>query len=127
MNTKMNTNKVKSGIGDLPDTMIWEITKHLDPKTIISLLPISFHPPGVARDAMFALQAELRHSNVMIDYLREEMIERSEEMEEMEENMVRMLIDVEEKDEKMEEMEENMIRMLIDVEKRAEERERQDS
>ena len=123
----MNTNKVKSGIGDLPDTMIWEITKHLDPKTIISLLPISFHPPGVARDAMFALQAELRHSNVMIDYLREEMIERSEEMEEMEENMVRMLIDVEEKDEKMEEMEENMIRMLIDVEKRAEERERQDS
>jgi len=57
----MTTITQNKRLADLPDTMIWEITKHLDPKTIISLLPISFHPPGVARDAMFALQAELRY------------------------------------------------------------------
>ena len=77
MTTQHNENKLQ--LNDLPDVLIGEITKHLDPPTIIKLLPESYYPPGLARKAhTHALKRERDHQSELLaaqlhyDQLKEE-------------------------------------------------------
>lgn len=70
--TTQPTTTTKILLSDLPHHLIGEITRHLDPITIIKLLPESFHQPGDARAATAALQKALHEERVERDYITAE-------------------------------------------------------
>lgn len=62
----------KIQLSDLPDHVIGEITKHLDPQTIITLLPESYYPIGLARAAYTSFRAKDKaHRQVLLDLKRQ--------------------------------------------------------
>lgn len=66
-------NKIQ--LNDLPDHLIGEITKHLDPELIISSLPKSFHQPGNARLAYIRLKRNEKNYQKKIQELQQQRTE----------------------------------------------------